>query len=150
MRVVILSFKLQVDFKVFRFFLELRTTRYSSEKLQVETIQFRSGSPAHHRLTQISSFCKYVFKNDSTFCRSLRLGGAMSIAALYFELLKGQQKKKKFHRTVVLRYVGKPPQMFPDLDYCNMYQYSYWLSCISSGSFIPTFFVYNMQTHSAY
>ena len=31
----------------------------------------------------------YVFKNDSTFCRSLRLGGAMSIAALYFEWLKG-------------------------------------------------------------
>ena len=32
---------------------------------------------------------------------------------------KSKQKKKKFHRTVVLRYVGKPPQMFPDLDYCN-------------------------------
>ena len=28
-------------------------------------------------------------------------------------------RRKKIHRIVVLRYVGKPPQMFPDLDYCN-------------------------------
>ena len=28
-------------------------------------------------------------------------------------------EEKKIHRIVVLRYVGKPPQMFPDLDYCN-------------------------------
>ena len=27
--------------------------------------------------------------------------------------------EENFHRTVVLRYVGKPPQMFTDVDYCN-------------------------------
>ena len=52
-------------------------------------------------------------------------------------------EEENFHRTVVLRYVGKPPQMFPDLVYSNT-RIAIGCPAFSQDHLLLRFFVYNM------